>query len=56
MGMVVATTFALILWIVLWAIGFGRVGDAFIVSFPLITVVAAMLRTVSRNLQNKQSS
>jgi hypothetical protein len=42
MSLVVAATFSMCAWIVLWAIGFGRVGDAFIISFvPVMLVVAA---------------
>ena len=50
MGLVVAVAFALCSWIVLWALGFGRVGDAFIVTFPLIMIIAVMVRSVRRNL------
>lgn len=48
MGVLVATTAALVLWIVLWAIGFGRTGDGFIVSVPVIVTVAATVRVIRR--------
>jgi hypothetical protein len=56
MLLVVAATFALIVWIVLWALGFGRVGDAFIVSVPIIVVAAAMLRTVARDMLSRRDT
>jgi hypothetical protein len=48
--MVAAATAAVIVWIVLWAIGFGRVGDAFIIAVPTIVVLAAIVRNVVRGL------
>ncbi|MDX6720843.1 MAG: hypothetical protein QOJ63_3097 [Solirubrobacteraceae bacterium] len=39
MGLVLATTFALIVWIVLWAMG-AKSFDAFLVSTVIITLAA----------------
>lgn len=54
MGLVLALAFALCSWIVLWAIGFGRVGDAFIVTFPLIMIIAASWRMASDSLSTRR--
>ena len=45
MGVVVATTFGLILWLVLWALG-QKALDAFLLTV-LIALVAATLRMIS---------
>jgi len=55
MGLVVAATFAVCAWIVLWALGFGRVGDAFIVTVPWIMIVAVLVRTMRRSLPGNRS-
>ena len=41
MGLVLATTVALILWVVLWAIGWKSL-DAFLVSTVIITLAATV--------------
>ena len=41
-------TGAAALWIVLWAIGFGRVDDSFIVTVPPIFFIAEVVRTHRR--------
>ncbi|UTI63035.1 hypothetical protein NBH00_16915 [Paraconexibacter antarcticus] len=48
MSLIVATTVALMLWIVLWAIGFGRSGDAFIVTVIPIVLITVVVRTALR--------
>lgn len=50
MGIVLAATAAMCLWIILWAIGFGRTGDAFIVSVIPIVLLAVGAKTIGRGL------
>ena len=45
MGLVLATTFGLIIWIVLWAIG-AKAFDAFMITV-LIAIVAATIRMIT---------
>jgi hypothetical protein len=45
MGLIVATTFGLILWLVLWALGV-KAFDAFLLTI-LIALVAATLRMIA---------
>jgi hypothetical protein len=45
MGLVLATTFGLVLWLVLWAIGV-KAFDAFLLTI-LIALVAATLRMIA---------
>jgi hypothetical protein len=45
MGVIVATTFGLILWLVLWALGV-KAFDAFLLTI-LIALVAATLRMIA---------
>jgi hypothetical protein len=45
MGVIVATTFGLILWLVLWALGV-KAFDAFLLTM-LIALVAATLRMIA---------
>jgi hypothetical protein len=54
MGVVVATTFGLILWLVLWAIG-AKAFDAFMITV-LIALVAATLRMVAQYLPGNRRS
>lgn len=48
MALVLATTIALMLWIVLWSIGFGRSGDGFIVTVIPIVLITAAARMAMR--------
>jgi hypothetical protein len=48
MWFVLAVTATLVSWIVLWALDFGRTGDAFIVSLPIL-----LLSITARLLHNK---
>ena len=50
MALVAATTVALMLWIVLWALDFGRAGDGFIV-----TVIPIVLLTVAVRMALRKS-
>ena len=54
MGVVLATTFGLILWLVLWAIGVKAL-DAFMLTI-LIAVVAATLRMIAPYLPGNRRS
>ena len=54
MGVIVATTFGLILWIVLWAIGV-KAFDAFMITV-LIAVVAATVRMLAPYLPGNRRS
>jgi hypothetical protein len=54
MGVVLATTFGLILWIVLWAIG-AKAFDAFMITV-LIALVAATLRMLLPYLPGNRRS
>ena len=54
MGVVVATTFGLILWLVLWALGQKAI-DAFLLTV-LIALVAATLRMISPYLPGNRRS
>jgi hypothetical protein len=54
MGVIVATTFGLIIWIVLWAIGIKAV-DAFMITV-LIALVAATLRMLAPYLPGNRRS
>jgi hypothetical protein len=45
MGLVLATTFGMIIWIVLWAIG-AKAFDAFMITV-LIAIVAATIRMIT---------
>jgi hypothetical protein len=54
MGVVLATTFGLILWIVLWAIG-AKAFDAFMITV-LIALVAATLRMLRPYLPGNRRS
>lgn len=51
MGMVLATTFGMILWIVLWAL-FGKGLDAFLVTM-VVLLVGASLRILARYLPGR---
>jgi hypothetical protein len=53
-GVVVATTFGLILWLVLWALG-QKALDAFLLTV-LIALVAATLRMISPYLPGNRRS
>lgn len=48
MALVAATTVALMLWIVLWALNFGRAGDAFIVTVIPIVLLTCAVRIALR--------
>jgi len=48
MGMVLATTFGMIMWIVLWALG-GKGFDAFLVTMTVL-LVGASVRILGRYL------
>ncbi len=52
MWFVLAVTATLVSWIVLWALGFGRTGDAFIVSLPIL-LVAAAVRILAAKLRQR---
>jgi len=54
MGLVVATTFGLIIWLVLWAIG-AKAFDAFMITV-LIAVVAVTLRMLAPYLPGNRRS
>jgi hypothetical protein len=54
MGLVVATTFGLIIWLVLWAIG-AKAFDAFMITV-LIALVAATLRMLAPYLPGNRRS
>ncbi|MEA2382268.1 MAG: hypothetical protein QOH72_2239 [Solirubrobacteraceae bacterium] len=54
MGLVLATTFGLIIWIVLWAIG-AKAFDAFMITV-LIAIVAATLRMIAPYLPGNRRS
>ena len=54
MGLVVATTFGLVIWLVLWAIG-GKAFDAFMITV-LIVLVAATLRMLAPYLPGNRRS
>jgi hypothetical protein len=53
MGLVVATTLGLIIWLVMWALGVKAV-DAFIITL-LIVVVAATMRILASYLPNRDA-
>jgi hypothetical protein len=53
MGLLLATTFALVLWIVLWATG-TKGFDAFMLASAIV-LVAATGRIVARYLPGRQS-
>ena len=55
MGVVLAITASMVIWIVLWAIGFGRTGDAFMVSVVPIALLAAAVRLVRLHLARRGS-
>jgi hypothetical protein len=54
MGVIVATTFGLVLWLVLWAIGV-KAFDAFMITV-LIALVAATLRMLTPYLPGNRRS
>jgi hypothetical protein len=54
MGVIVATTVGLILWLVLWALGQKAI-DAFMITV-LIAIVAATLRMISPYLPGNRRS
>jgi hypothetical protein len=54
MGLVLATTFGLIIWIVLWAIG-AKAFDAFMITV-LIALVAATVRMIAPYLPGNRRS
>jgi hypothetical protein len=54
MGLVLATTFGLIIWLVLWALG-AKAFDAFMITF-LIALVAATLRMIAPYLPGNRRS
>ena len=54
MGVIVATTFGLIIWLVLWAIGV-KAFDAFMLT-ALIALVAATLRMLTPYLPGNRRS
>jgi len=54
MGVVLATTFGLIIWLVLWAIG-AKAFDAFMITV-LIAVVAVTLRMLAPYLPGNRRS
>jgi hypothetical protein len=54
MGLVVATTFGLVIWLVLWAIG-AKAFDAFMITV-LIALVAATLRMLAPYLPGNRRS
>jgi hypothetical protein len=54
MGLVVATTFGLVIWLVLWAIG-AKAFDAFMITV-LIALVAATLRILAPYLPGNRRS
>lgn len=53
MGLIVASTLALVLWIVLWALGIAA-RDAGMVAFTIF-LVAAAVRTVGEQLRQSSS-
>jgi hypothetical protein len=53
MGLVVATTLGLIIWLVMWALGVKAV-DAFLIPL-LIVVVAATMRILASYLPNRDA-
>jgi uncharacterized membrane protein len=50
MGLIVASTLALVLWIVLWALDFLPARDAGMVAFVII-LAAAAVRTVGQQVR-----
>jgi hypothetical protein len=54
MGVVLATTFGLIIWLVLWALG-AKAFDAFMITV-LIALVAATLRMLAPYLPGNRRS
>jgi hypothetical protein len=50
MGMVLAISASMVAWIILWAVGFGRTGDAFLVTVVPITLIAVMVHVVRAHL------
>ena len=54
MGLVVATTFGLVIWLVLWALGV-KAFDAFLLTM-LIALVAATLRMIAPYLPGNRRS
>jgi hypothetical protein len=54
MGLVVATTFGLIIWLVLWAIGTKAI-DSFMIAV-VISLVAATARMVAPSLPGNRES
>lgn len=52
MGLALATTFALALWIVLWAVGWKSI-DAFMIATVIITL-GATVRLLAPYLPNRQ--
>ncbi len=54
MGLVLTTTFGLVVWLVLWAIG-AKAIDAFLVTV-VIVVVALVVRITLRYLPGRASS
>lgn len=52
MGLVLATTFGLIIWIVLWATG-AKSFDAFMITFAVI-IIGATVRMVGPHLPNRE--
>jgi hypothetical protein len=54
MGLVLATTFGLIIWLVLWAIG-AKAFDAFMITV-LIAIVAVTVRMIAPYLPGNRRS
>jgi hypothetical protein len=54
MGLALAATFSMAAWIVLWALGFGRTGDAFIITVPPIMFVAVAVHMIGRKLAQRE--
>ncbi len=53
MWFVLTVAAMLVSWIVLWALDFGRTGDAFIVSLPIL-LLAVTVRTLQGRLGRKR--
>jgi hypothetical protein len=54
MGVVIAITASAVVWIVLWAVGFGRTGDAFIVTVVPVALIAGAVRLVRLHLARRE--
>jgi Mn2+/Fe2+ NRAMP family transporter len=54
MGLVVATTFGLVVWLVLWALG-SKAVDSFMITL-LVVIVAATARMLAPHLPGNRDS